>query len=154
HDRSRFEIFAYSLGREDGSPIRRRIAGAIEHFSDCRRHSLPAIADKIRADGIDVLVDLKGYTKDSYPAIFAMRPAPVQVNYLGYPGTMGVDFIDYILVDDFIVPADQQRHYSERLVHLPGCYQITDGKRHMAPAPSRAECGLPEDALVFCCFNF
>ena len=99
-------------------------------------------------------MDLKGYTADARPQILAHRPAPIQVNYLGYPGTMGTSLVDYILVDDFVVPADQQPFYAERLVHLPGCYQPNDSRRAIAAAtPSRAECGLPAAGFVFGCFN-
>ena len=111
-------------------------------------------AEQIRELGIDIAIDLKGYTTDTRPGILAPRPAPVQVNYLGYPGTLGVDFVDYILVDPFIVPLDQQPHFTEKLVQLPDCYQVNDTKRAVAEVPpSRASCGLPEDGFVFCCFN-
>ena len=103
---------------------------------------------------MDILVDLKGYTQDARTEILALRPAPIQVNYLGYPGTMGAPFMDYILVDDFVVPPDQQPFFTEKLVHLPGCYQVNDSRREISPrTPSRAECGLPEDGFVFCSFN-
>ena len=105
-------------------------------------------AQRIAADGVDILVDLKGYTKDARTEILSLRPAPIQVNYLGYPGTMGAEFMDYILVDDFIVPPDQQPFFTEKLVHLPGCYQVNDSRREIAPrTPSREECGLPEKGL-------
>ncbi len=101
-----------------------------------------------------MLIDLNGYKPENRAKILAYRPAPIQVNYLGYPGTTGADFIDYILVDPFVVPANQQPFFSERLVHLPDCYQCNDDKREIAAAtPSRAECGLPEEGFVFCCFN-
>ena len=110
--------------------------------------------ERIAADGVDILVDLKGYTQDARTQILAFRPAPIQVNYLGYPGTMGAPFMDYILVDDFVVPPDQQPFFTEKLVHLPGCYQVNDSQREISPqTPSRAECGLPEKGFVFCCFN-
>ena len=108
----------------------------------------------IRADAVDILVDLKGFTQNCRPAILAHRPAPIQVNYLGYPGTMGADFIDYIIVDPFVVPPDQQPFFSEQLVHLPDCYQCNDDTREIAQrTPSRSECDLPEQGFVFCCFN-
>ncbi len=111
-------------------------------------------AHRITADEVDILVDLKGHTKGTRAQILALRPAPIQVNYLGYPGTTGAPFMDYILVDEFVVPPDQQPFYTEQLVHLPGCYQVNDSQREISSrTPSRAECGLPEDGFVFCCFN-
>jgi predicted O-linked N-acetylglucosamine transferase (SPINDLY family) len=119
-----------------------------------RAASSAEAARRIHADGVDILVDLKGYTGNSRTPILALRPAPIQVNYLGYPGTMGAPFMDYILVDDFIVPPEQQPFFAERLVHLPGCYQVNDSRREIASrTPSRAECGLPDEGFVFCCFN-
>src|SRR5207342_1094308 len=106
------------------------------------------------ADGVDILIDLKGFTMNTRTEIVALRPAPIQVNYLGYPGTMGAPFIDYILVDDFIVPPAQQSFFTEKLVHLPGCYQVNDSQRPIATrTPTRTECGLPEEGVVFCSFN-
>ena len=121
---------------------------------DVREASAAAAAGRIAADEVDVLVDLMGYTKDCRTEILACRPAPIQVNYLGYPGTMGAGFMDYILVDDYIVPPDQQPFFSEKLVHLPGCYQVNDSRREISPrAPSREECNLPAEGFVFCSFN-
>jgi protein O-GlcNAc transferase len=103
---------------------------------------------------VDILVDLKGYTRHARTEIMALRPAPIQVNYLGYPGTMAGPFVDYILVDDFVVPPEQQPYFTEKLVHLPGCYQVNDSQRRIAArTPSRAECGLPDTGFVFVCFN-
>jgi len=154
HDRSRFEVVAYSYGRGDGSPMRRRLERAFDRFVDIAPLSHRAAAARVHQDGIDILVDLKGYTYHARPQIMAHRPAAVQVNYLGYPATMGADFIDYIIVDSFVVPGDQQPFFAEQLVHLPGCYQANDTRRHIpAAAPSRTDCGLPRDAFVFCCFN-
>lgn len=154
HDRRRFQVCGYSYGRDDGSAIRRRIQAGCDRFIDLRANSHVDAAARIHQDRVDILIDLKGHTSEARPEILAMRPAPVQVNYLGYPGTMGARYMDYILVDDFIVPADQQPFFTEKLVHLPGCYQVNDGQRAMDPrTPTRAECGLPETGLVFCCFN-
>jgi protein O-GlcNAc transferase len=154
HDRERFRVFGYSYGRDDGSPARRRIASSFDRFVDLEAASFAEAAGVIREDGVDILVDLKGYTTDSRTQILALRPAPIQVSYLGYPGTMGTGFIDFILVDPFVVPLDHQPYFSERLVHLPDCYQVNDDTRPIAPRiPSRAECGLPEAGFVFCCFN-
>ncbi len=154
HDRAQFAVHAYCYGHDDGSPMRQRLLGAFDRFVDLSGLSHHESANRIAADGVDILIDLKGYTEHARPQIPALRPAPIQVNYLGYPGTMGVPFIDYILVDEVIVPTSQQPDFSERLVHLPGCYQVNDSRRDVADTvPSRTECGLPEDGFVFCCFN-
>jgi protein O-GlcNAc transferase len=154
HDRGRFAIFGYSYGPDDGSPMRRRLLKAFDRFVDLKDSSFLAAASRIHADEVDILVDLKGYTRHARTEIMALRPAPIQVNYLGYPGTMAAPFIDYILVDDFVVPAAQQPFFTEKLVHLPGCYQVNDSQRPIAAhTPSRAQCGLPETGFVFVCFN-
>jgi predicted O-linked N-acetylglucosamine transferase (SPINDLY family) len=153
HERSRFEVFGISFGREDTSPMRQRLVKAFDRFIDVRQMSHLEAAQQIRNLEIDIAIDLKGYTKDCRP-LLAYRPAPIQVNYLGYPGTMGADFIDYILVDPFIVPPDQQPYFTEKLVHLPDCYQVNDSNRIIADyTPSRQECGLPDQGFVFCSFN-
>jgi protein O-GlcNAc transferase len=153
HDRDRFEVFAYSYGPDDNSPMRARLARGFDRFVDIRALSHREAARRIHADKVDILIDLKGYTHHARPAISAHRPAPVQVSYLGYPATMGVDFIDYIIVDPVVVPANQQPFFSERLVHLPCSYQANDRRRERAAGASRQECGLPAEGLVFCCFN-
>jgi protein O-GlcNAc transferase len=153
HDRDRFEVFAYSYGPHDHSPMRARLESAFDRFVDIRALSHRGAAGLIHADKVDILVDLKGYTHHARPAIAAFRPAPVQVSYLGYPATMGADFIDYIMVDRFVVPDSQQAFFSERLVHLPGSYQANDRRREIARAPSRKHCGLPAEGVVFCSFN-
>jgi predicted O-linked N-acetylglucosamine transferase (SPINDLY family) len=154
HDRSRFAVTGYSYGPDDGSAMRRRMEAAFESFVDLRDLPLAEAIQRIVTDRIDILVDLTGFTQHSRPEILASRPAPVIVNYLGYPGTMGADFVDHILVDDFIVPSDRQPYYNERLVHLPGCYQVNDTRRQISTTtPSRSECGLPDEGFVFCSFN-
>ncbi len=154
HDRAGFAVFGYSYGPDDRSPTRRRLASAFDRFVDVKDISSREAAQQITADEVDILVDLKGYTKDTRTEILSLRPAPIQVNYLGYPGTMGAAFMNYILVDDFVVPPEQQPFFSEKLVHLPGCYQVNDSRREIsAQTPSRAECGLPEKAFVFCSFS-
>ncbi len=153
HDRSRFRVIGYSYGTDDGSAARRRLRDSFDEFVDLENLSHDEAAARIRADDVDILVDLKGYTTDARPGIVALRPAPVQVSYLGYPGTMGTRAIDYILVDRFVALADQQEYFTEKLVHLPHCYQVNDRRRPIAGAPSRAECGLADNAFVFCCFN-
>jgi len=113
-----------------------------------------ATARRIYDDGIDVLIDLTGYTLGARTQVFALRPAPVQVNWLGYPGTMGTECIDWIIADPYVIPEGQERHYAEKVFRLPHCYQINDRKREVSSrVPTRAECGLPEQGFVFCCFN-
>ncbi len=154
HDRSRFRVVGYSYGRDDGSATRRLLAESFDRFVDLETASHADAAARIREDGVAILVDLKGYTTDARPEMVSLRPAPIQVSYLGYPGTMGSDAIDYILADPFVAPRDQQGNFAERLVHLPDCYQINDRRRPIAPhIPTRAECGLPERGFVFCCFS-
>jgi protein O-GlcNAc transferase len=154
HNRDRFEVFAYSYGPDDNSPMRARLNSAFDRFVDIRALSHREAARLIHADKVDILIDLKGYTHHARPAISAYRPAPVQVSYLGYPATMGADFIDYIIVDPFVVPSSQQPFFSEKLVHLPGSYQVNDRRREIARAGmSRQECGLPSEGPVLCCFN-
>jgi len=153
HDRGRVGVTGYSLGPDDGSAMRRRLAAAFDCFVDLRGLGHAEAALRIAEDGIDILVDLKGYSQNARTQILAWRPAPIQVNYLAYPGTMGADFIDYLIADRFVVPADRQPFFTERLVHLPDCYQPSDTSRAVAPPPPRAACGLPEAGIVFCCFN-
>jgi protein O-GlcNAc transferase len=154
HDRDRFEVIGYGYGPDDGSAMRQRLLAAFDKFVDLRDVSFQESAQRIAADEVDILIDLKGYAGATRPAILAMRPASIQVNYLGYPGTMGAPFMDYILVDNFIVPDDQQPYFTEKLIHLPGCYQINDSKREIAShTPTRAECDLPAEGFVFCDFN-
>ncbi len=154
HDRRRFSVFGYSIGPDDGGPLRKRVVGACDKFVEMTSLSFTDSARQIAADDVDILVDLTGYTMHCRPQILAQRPAPIQVQYLGYPGTMGATFIDYALVDDFVVPRDQQACFTEKLVHLPGCYQVNPSHRDTAlHVPSRQECGLPDNGTVFCCFN-
>ncbi len=154
HDRSRFEVHAFSIGRDDGSPMSGRLRRAIEHFSEVGPLSDLEAARQIRLAEIDILIDLKGYTKEARPGIASYRPAPVQVAYLGYPGSMGASFIDYAIVDPFVVPAEQAANFDEKLVWLPHCYQVNDSRRAIAElTPSRPDCGLPGQGFVFCCFN-
>jgi protein O-GlcNAc transferase len=154
HDKSRFEVAAISLGQNDYSPMRHRLEAAFEHFVDVQGKSDQDIADVIRQRESDIVVDLMGFSKDNRFNVLARRPAPVQLNYLGYPGTLGASCVDYIFADSTIVPEDQGAFYAEQVVRLPGTYQINDNKRQIAPTtPPRHRCGLPERAFVFCCFN-
>lgn len=153
HDRARFHISAYSYGPDDASAMRNRLQRAFDRFADIRTLSDVDAARRIYADHIDILVDLKGHTQDARSGIMALRPAPCQINYLGYPGTMGAPFIDYLIADPFTIPQEHLAHYTEEVLHLPLCYQPNDRRRARPDAPIRASCGLPNDALVFCCFN-
>lgn len=157
HDRSHFEIHAYSYALDDKSAERRRLEKAFDYFTDIRPLSLAAAAQRIHDHGIDILVDLTGFTQTSRSGIAAMRPAPLQVNWLGFPGTMGsvegAPLFDYILSDTYVTPLMQAVDYSEKLALLPGCYQPNDRKRPVGQLPSREDYGLPDDAFVFCCFN-
>jgi predicted O-linked N-acetylglucosamine transferase (SPINDLY family) len=153
HDRDRFEVFLYSCAPDDGSAWRRRVQASSEHWVDASRISDHDLARRIRADSIDIAIDLKGFTRDTRLHVFARRPAPIQVSWLGYPGTCGTDFIDYIIGDPVVTPAASQPHFSERIAQMPWSYQPNDRQRPLGTPPSRAALGLPEDAFVFCCFN-
>ncbi len=154
HDRGRFEFIAYSHGLDDQSEMRWRLRKAFDGFVDIKDMTAIEAAQTIFDDGIDILVELKGYTQHARNEIASLRPAPVQVSYIGFPGTMATDFIDYIIADPFVLPFDQQPFYSEKIVHLPHCYQPNDTRRRIAEkTPARAYYGLPESAFVFCCFN-
>jgi protein O-GlcNAc transferase len=154
HDRSRFETFAISLSPDEPSEMRERLRGAFDGFVDVSQRSDGDVVELLSEMEIDIAVDLMGYTRDSRTNIFACRPSPIQVNYLGYPSTIGADFIDYVIADKIVLPFDQQPQYAERIVHLPDCYLVNDAARSISPqAPSRANAGLPEQGFVFCCFN-
>ena len=154
HDRSRFEIVAVSFGPDDRSEMRSRVMGAFDRFIDVRDRSDAEIAHTMRAMEIDIAVDLKGYTKDNRSRLFALRPTPIQVSYLGYPGTMGAPYIDYILADRIVLPVEHRAYYDERVAYLPDTYQCNDTKRPLPPPGlSRSHAGLPESAFVYCCFN-
>jgi protein O-GlcNAc transferase len=154
HDRSQFEIFAYSVRKGDGSSYRKAIEASCEHFADVHNVSSPEAARRIYADEIDIMVDLMGFTEGNRMAITALHPARATVGFLRFPGSSGADFVDYMLTDRIITtPADQQ-YYSEQLVFLPNCYQPNDGTQEIDESPlTRAEFGLPDDAFVFSCFN-
>jgi predicted O-linked N-acetylglucosamine transferase (SPINDLY family) len=154
HDRKRFETLAVSFGPHDKSDIGARLESAFDGFLDLRAESDAQIAVKLRAMEIDIAIDLKGYTGGARPGILALRPAPVQVHYLGYPGSMGADHIDYLIADRIVVPDDERRFYAEQIAYLPDAYQCNDSHRSIAERiPSRSEMGLPEKGFVFCCFN-
>ena len=153
HDRERFEIIGLSLRPEEDSPMGRRLHGAFDRLIDVSAQPDGALAALMRELEIDIAVDLVGHTEYRRRDLFAQRPAPVQVNYLGYPGTLGSASMDYILADDFTIPGELARFYTEKVVHLPGCFQANDDRRALGTPPSRGSVGLPETGLVFCCFN-
>ena len=153
HDTRRFEVFLYCHSIVDGSPMQARVRAASEHFVDVSQMSDAEAAQRMRQDGIDIAIDLKGHTKDTRIRILAHRPAPVQLTYLGFPGTSGAEFIDYLLGDPVVTPLAHAAHYSERIAQMPHSYQPNDSRRALAAAPSRASLGLPEEAVVLCSFN-
>lgn len=154
HDRTRFEITAYSYGPDSRDEMRNTLIASVERFVDVGDMADADVAQLARSHGLDIAVDLKGYTQQSRSRIFAHRPAPVQVNYLGYPGSMGAEFIDYFVADVITVPEGAERGYSEKIVRLPHCYQPNDDRRRIAEsAAGRSDHGLPDRGFVFCCFN-
>jgi protein O-GlcNAc transferase len=153
HDRERFEVIAYSTGRDDRSPMRARLVRAFDRFVDAAGWPALRLADAIRNDAIDILVDLKGHTEDAPPGVLALRPAPIQAHYLGYPGTLGGNLVDYLIGDEIVTPLSDAGDYSETLALLPGSYQVNDRERPIAETPGRQELGLPRNGVVLCCFN-
>lgn len=157
HAMAAMDMHLFALNRDDGGLIRQRLQAATQlHDVSALAHAQVAL--RIRNAGIDILFDLRGWGGGGAPEVLAMRPAPVQVNWLAYPGTTGAPWIDYVLADGFVLPEPLAQHYSERIVRLPRCFQPSDTARAIPPAPSRSECGLPErrddgSGLVFCCFN-
>lgn len=153
HDRSRFEIYAYAYGERQSGSMNERLRHAFEHYVDASAMSDEQAARHIHAQGIDIAVDLMGYTRGERLGILARRPAPVAVNYIGYPGTLCLPFIDYIVGDATLMPPELAPHYSEAIVRLPHCYLPTDRQRPIALPPPRQALGLPPDAFVFCAFS-
>ncbi|WP_051767888.1 tetratricopeptide repeat protein [Sphingobium sp. DC-2] len=154
HDRERFEIRAYSFGADDGSGRRQALLTCLDAFTDIREMSDAEVLERVRADALDIAVDLKGHTRDARLSLFAGRMAPVQIGYLGYPGTIGANFLDYIVADQVVIPAGAEVHYAEQVIRLPGSYQTNDDQRAIGYCPAdRTELGLPRDGFVFCCFN-
>ena len=153
HDRQAFEVFALSTGPDDGSALRRRMVGAVEHFVEQRGHSPAQIAQRVRDLGIDILVDLKGATYDTLLPVLAARAAPLQVTWLGFPGSSGASYIDYVVGDPVVTPLAHAAHFSEKIAQLPLCYQPNDAKRERARPSQRSDWGVPEDALLLCAFH-
>lgn len=154
HDRSRFSLHAFSYGPQKQDTMRARAEAAFDTFHDVRGQGDQAVAELVRREGIDIAVDLKGHTTDARLGVLAYRPAPVQMSYIGYPGTIGAPFIDCIIADTTVIPAAQREHYAEKIVFLPNSYQVNDNDRAISDrAITRADAGLPDNAFVFCCFN-
>ena len=154
HDRDAFQVTAFSFGPDPTDEMRQRLESGVDRFIDVRHQSDREVAALARSLGIDIAVDLKGFTKDFRTSIFASRAAPIQVNWLGYPGTMGAGFIDYIIADPVLIREQDQQHYCEKIAWLPDTYQPNDRQRQIAgQTPTRVEAGLPVDGIVFCCFN-
>jgi protein O-GlcNAc transferase len=154
HDRARFEVWGLSFGPDDGSATRARLIKGFDHFMDVREKSDLEVARHLRTNRVDIAMDLKGHTQNDRPGIFSHRPSPVQAAYLGYPGTCGAAFMDYVIADAIVAPLEQQAFFSEKIVHLPDCYQVNDSQRAIAKQTlSRQAAGLPDRGFVFCCFN-
>ncbi len=154
HDRSKFEIIGFSFGPDIVDEVTQRISTAMDQFLDLRSMTDREAAELSRKLEVDIAVDLNGFTTNSRPGIMAHRAAPIQINYLAYPGTMGAEYMDYLIADHTLISEADQRHYSEKIVYLPDSYQVNDSRRPISPMPcSRIDEGLPETAFVFCCFN-
>lgn len=155
HDRSRFDVAAISLARrDDPSGLRERLGASVERFIDAHAMGDAELADRLRGWEIDIAVDLNGHTLGARTGVLARRPAPIQLNYLGFPGTMGAGYVDYIMADRTVIPEPDRAHYSEKVIYLPHSYQVNDDKRAISDKIfSRAELGLPTAGFVFCCFN-
>ena len=152
-DRSRFEVALYSHGNDDGSALRARLVAAVDEVVECREMSTAEQAQRIRDDGVAILVDMSGFTASSRLTVFALRPAPIQVLWLAYPSTTGADFIDYVIGDPVLTPLEHAADFSEKIAQLPVCYEPTDELREHPAASTRAEAGLPDGAFVYACFN-
>lgn len=153
HDRSVFEVFLFSTGPDDRSPMRQRVQASSEHFEDLRGFSFERVAQRVRERKIDILIDLKGATHDTLLPVFACRPAPLQVTWLGFPGTTGAPYIDYFVGDPVVTPLAHAAHFSEAIAQMPHCYQPNDAHRPRPPARERRAWGVPDDVLLLCGFH-
>lgn len=153
HDRKRFDVFGFSSSPDDHTPMAARVRGAMDHFLYIDRASDEAAAAAIREAEIDVLIDLQGLTQGLRPNILSCRPAPVQISYLGFPGTTGLPWIDYVLADRYVIPEESAGFFTERPLYMPECFQVNDRQRVIGPKSDRRHHGLPADAFVFCAFN-
>lgn len=154
HDRTRFEVIGFTYGVAPNDGMRQRLSTAFDRFLDVRNQSDLEICNLARSLEIDIAVDLKGHTGGARTGIFALHSAPIQVSYLGYPGTMGATYIDYLIADPTLIPVEHQQYYSEKIAYLPNSYQVNDSHRHISDRQfTRSEAGLPDNGFVFCCFN-
>lgn len=154
HDRNRFEVIGISFGPDDGSAMRSRLIKAFDRFFEVSTRADADAAKLMRDLGIHIAIDLKGHTKDARVGIMAQRAAPIQVSHIGYPATLGGDFVDYVIADRIVLPPDQHPFFSEKVVYLPDCYHVRDCTQHPAPTrPARSSLRLPDGSFVFCCFN-
>jgi predicted O-linked N-acetylglucosamine transferase (SPINDLY family) len=153
HMREMFEVYGFCWSREDGTAFRQRVIAGMDHFIRIGQMDDRQAAETIRAHEIDIIVDLQGLTSGARPLILSYRPAPMQITYLGFPGPTGLPWIDYVVADRYLIPESTAHYFSEKPLYMPGCFQVSDSKREVAPMPSRAEYFLPEDAFVFCSFN-
>jgi predicted O-linked N-acetylglucosamine transferase (SPINDLY family) len=154
HDREKFRLVGFSFGPDRNDEMQNRLKGIFDSFIDVKGKTDQEVANLSRDMDIDIAIDLMGYTQDGRPGIFALNAAPIQVNYLGYPGTLGASYMDYIIADPIIIPESNREFYTEKIIYLPNCYQANDSKRAISSQVlSRSEAGLPKDGFVFCCFN-
>ncbi len=154
HNRDKFEVFAFALGAETNDVMRQRLVKAFDYFIEVRSYSDKEVAQLTRQLGIDIAIDLNGFTAENRMSIFSYRAAPIQINYLGYPGTTGAEYIDYIISDPIIIPPSHQKFYSEKVIYLPYTYMPSDRTKVVSDRVfTRAELGLPETGFIFCCFN-
>ncbi|WP_146610970.1 O-linked N-acetylglucosamine transferase, SPINDLY family protein [Polynucleobacter paneuropaeus] len=154
HDRSQYEVYAFAWGADSQSRERKRIKNSVDEFVDISELSDSAATQLIKNRGVDIAIDLGGYTQLSRTQIFANRVAPIQISYLGYMGTMGCDFIDYTIADEVLVPIENCQHYSEKMIYMPHCFQVSDRQREMSSKKlDRVDFGIPDTGVVYCCFN-
>jgi predicted O-linked N-acetylglucosamine transferase (SPINDLY family) len=154
HDKSKFELFGFSFGPDTKDLMRERAVSAFDHFYDVRDKTDQEVAKISREIGVDIAIDLKGFTQNYRAGIFANRAAPIQINYLGYPGTMAAQYMDYIIGDRIIIPEEMQNKYQEKVLYMPSTYQVNDGARKISERHyTRDDFGLPKQGLVFCSFN-
>ncbi|MDB2414799.1 hypothetical protein N9W34_03415 [Rickettsiales bacterium] len=153
HNRDKFEVHIFSYGKNDGSQYRKDFEKYADYFHDLENHNFIDIARKINEQKIDIAMDVMGYIMNSYPQIYALRPAPIQINYLAYPGSMGADFIDYAIMDKTALSDNEAQYFTEQPIYMPNSYFATDDEQEIGIKPSKKQCGLPEDKLILCCFN-
>tara|TARA_B110000196_G_C21069838_1_gene626903 strand:- start:223 stop:1296 length:1074 start_codon:yes stop_codon:yes gene_type:complete len=154
HDRKNFEIHAFSYGHRQTDKLHEHLVKSFDAFHNAHQIPDQEFAELIRSKGIDILIDLTGFTQHCRPKILAYRAAPIQVSYLGYPGSMGMEAIDYIIADNILIPEESRKFYSEKVIYMPHCYQVSDNQREVPVAHStRVDEGLPDNEFVFCCFS-